>query len=175
MIDKAGKEELIAELVDKIERAASFYLVDFTGLSVADTNAVRAEFSDAECEMKVAKNTLIRIALERSEKFDVAPEHLKGQTAVVVAYDNPIAPAKIIKKVYDKQEKLGLKLAIVEGQTFTGDQLNAVASLPTREDMIAGIVGSLGSPVSGIVGAVNGVIRDLSSVIEEVAKKRDAA
>ena len=73
-----------------------------------------------------------------------------------------------------KAEKPKLKLAVVEGQVFDGSQLKAVSELPTREDMIASIVGSIHAPISGIHGAINAVMRDVAMLVEEVAKKKAA-
>jgi len=102
----------------------------------------------------------------------VSDTALKGSSAIVFAYDDPIAPAKVIRKYFEKDKRPELKIAIIEGQSFDGSQLKAVSELPTREDMIAGIVGSIHAPISGIVGAINAVMRDVASLVEEVAKKQ---
>lgn len=172
MVTKEKKREIVANLTRKLEKTASLYLVDATGLTVAQSGEIRREFRKINAEFKVAKNTLIRRALQDNATFTVPDVSLKGSTAVVFAYDDPIAPAKIIRKYFDKDKKPALKLAIIEGQTFDGSQLKAVSELPSREDMIAGIVGSLHAPISGIVGSINAVMRDVASLVEEVAKKQ---
>ena len=93
---------------------------------------------------------------------------------MILANDDATAPAKIIKKIFDKTGLLGLKAAFIEGQLYDEKQLNLVASLPSRTELMAGILGSLQSPISCIVGSLNAVIRDLASLIEEVAKKKSA-
>ena len=97
------------------------------------------------------------------------------QTAIAFGYEDAVAPGKVIKKIYDKIDKPKFKGAVIEGQFFGENDLKKVASLPSREDMIAAIVGSLNAPASGIVGSISAVIRDLASVIDEVAKKQNAA
>lgn len=172
MVTKEKKREIVAGLVRKLENTKSVYLVDAGGMTVAQSGELRREFRKVNAEMKLAKNTLIRLALKEDGKFTVSDNALKGNTALVFAYDDPIAPAKVIRKYFEKDKKPALKLAIVEGQSFDGSQLKVVSELPTREDMIAAILGSLQAPISGVVGAINAVMRDVASLVEEVAKKQ---
>ncbi|TAE29886.1 MAG: 50S ribosomal protein L10 [Candidatus Kapaibacterium sp.] len=172
MVTKEKKREIVAGLVRKLENSTSLYLMDAGGVTVAQAGAMRQEFRKINAEMKVAKNTLIRLALKEDGKFDVSDTVLKGSTAVVFVYEDPIAPAKLIRKYFEKDKKPALKLAIIEGQTFDGSQLKTVSELPSREDMIASIIGSLHAPISGIVGSINAVMRDVASLVEEVAKKQ---
>ena len=172
MVTKEKKREIVAGLVRQLENTKSMYLVNAGGMTVAQSSELRREFRKVNAEMKLAKNTLIHLALKEDGKFDVAEKVLKGNTAIVFAYDDPIAPAKVIRKYFEKDKKPELKLAIIEGQSFDGSQLKAVSELPTREDMIAGIIGSIHAPISGIVGSINAVMRDVAYLIEEVAKKQ---
>jgi len=176
-MNKQDKEQAVLEIKEKLDKASSIYLTDFSGLTVSETNELRDEFFNAKVEYKVLKNTLIKKALEQSsnafsEQSVKLVEHLKGPTGVIFAYDDPISPAKIIKKFYDKGEKPKLKVAIIEKESYDGKRLNDLASLPTKPEIISSIVGSLQSPISGIVGSINAVIRDLASVIEESLKKQ---
>jgi large subunit ribosomal protein L10 len=171
MVTKEKKQEVVSELVEKIRAASSLYFIDFTGMTVAQDQSFRRELRAKGVGIKVAKNTLILRALAEVGGYEVEEKKLFGQTAVVFGAADVIAPAKIIRQFYDKGEKPKLKLAFVEGQVFDGSQLKAVSELPTREDMIAGIIGSIHAPISGIHGSINAVMRDLIMVIEEVAKK----
>ncbi len=176
---KQDKEQSVLAIKEKLEKASSIYLTDFSGLTVAETNQLRDEFFDAKVEYKVLKNTLVKKALEQKDgKFNAQSEKLgeflKGPTGVIFAFDDPVTPAKIIKKFYDKGEKPKLKLALVENIAYEGKQLNELASLQSKPELIAAIVGSLHAPISGIVGSINAVIRDLASLIEEVGKKQNA-
>ncbi|MCC6866198.1 MAG: 50S ribosomal protein L10 [Ignavibacteria bacterium] len=173
---KQDKEQSVLEIKEKLNSASSIYLTDFSGLTVAESNELRDDLFNAKVEFKVLKNTLVKKALEQSDgKFNSQSEklneHLKGPTGIIFAFDDPVTPAKIIKKFYDKGEKPKLKLALVENVAYESKQLNQLASLPTKPEIISSIVGSLHAPISGIVGAINAVIRDLASVIEEAAKK----
>lgn len=174
MVTKEQKQAIVSELVERMSSASSLYFVDFTGITVAMDQAFRRELREKEATMRVAKNTLILRALAQVGGYAIEESKLFGQTAIIFGSTDAIAPAKVIRKYYEKGEKPKLKLALIEGQVFDGSQLKAVSELPTREDMIAGIVGSLHAPISGIHGAINAVMRDVIMLVEEVAKKQAA-
>lgn len=174
MVTKEQKQAIVADLVVKMTSASSLYFVDFTGMTVAHDQLFRRELSEKDASMRVAKNTLILRALGEIGGYTIDESKLFGQTAIIFGSTDAIAPAKIIRKHFEKGEKPKLKLALIEGQVFDGSQLKAVSELPTREDMIAGIVGSLHAPISGIHGAINAVMRDVIMLVEEVAKKQAA-
>ena len=109
-----------------------------------------------------------------SSHFEKLDEMLHGPTGIIFAKENPVAPAKILKKFFDKLERPKLKIAIVEDSAYDSKQLNTLAALPSKEELISSILSSLDSPASGIVGSVNALMRDLFSVIEEVGKKQAA-
>jgi large subunit ribosomal protein L10 len=93
---------------------------------------------------------------------------------VAFAGENFVAPAKIIKKYFDEKQKLSFRGCYIESAFYGADQLNTIASMPTKEEIMSGIIGSISAPASGIVGVINAVIRDLVSVIDEVAKTKAA-
>lgn len=177
-MNKEQKAESVKEIKELIESSEAMYFMDFAGLTVENVNDLRKEFYKSDIKYKVVKNTLTSRALKDSEKYskhvEKLSELLHGPTGIVFAYKNPGAPAKILKKYADKIDKPKLKIAVVEDEIYDSKQLNTLASLPTKEEVIAGILGSLNSPASGIVGSLNAVMRDLFSVIEEVAKKKAA-
>jgi large subunit ribosomal protein L10 len=176
-MNKQDKEQAVLEIKEKLDKASSIYLTDFSGLTVAETNELRDELFNAKVEYKVLKNTLVKKALEQADgKFHSQSEKLsgflKGPTGIIFAFEDPVSPAKIIKKFYDKGEKPKLKVALVENVAYERKQLNDLAALLSKPEIVSSIIGSLHAPISGIVGALNAVMRDLVSVIEEVSKKQ---
>ncbi len=172
---RSEKEAIIAEVSDKASRAAALYFADFTGVTVAEETELRREFRKSGIEYTVVKNTLARKALEQVAGHDRVFEKLIGPTGIAFSYEDAIAPAKIFKKFSDKTGKLRLKIAVVEKQFFEGVQLDELAKLPSRPELIAGILGSIQSPISGIVGTIHAVMRDLASVIDQIEKKKAQA
>jgi large subunit ribosomal protein L10 len=171
---RSEKEQVIAEVKEKIERASGLYFADFTGITVEEINDLRREFRKVGVDYRVVKNTLARKALESVTGYDGVLEKLERPTAIAFGYDDPVAPAKIIKKFREKNEKLKLKVCVIEHQVFDGSQLDEIAKLPTRPEVIAGILGTIQAPVTGIAGAINAVMRDLVSVLDAIEKKKAA-
>lgn len=178
-MNKNEKQQIVTELKNKLGNASSIYLTDFTGLTVAETNELRDEFHNAKVEYKVIKNTLLEKALTEggeikfSEQLKEIIEVLRGPTGVIFAFDDPVIPAKILKRFSEKIEKPKLKIAVVENIVYDSSKLKTLAAIPSKPEIISSILGSLHSPISGIVNCINAVIRDLASIIEEVAKKKE--
>ncbi len=175
MITLENKKVILANLVERFKNANGFYFVDFKGMKVEDAIRIRREMKKAGVDYKVAKNTLIRKALGELNISVVPDKVLKGETAIIFGSEDPIGPAKILKEQFEKFEKPVFKAAVLEGLFYDNSKLNTIAALPTKQDMLASIVGSLHAPISGIVGAINAVMRDVACLVEEVAKKNNQA
>lgn len=168
------KEKIIEDLKKKISRAQGLYFADFTGITVEEVNSLRNEFYKVGIDYNVVKNTLVKKALASISGYDKVYEKLVGPTAIAFGYDDPVLPAKIIKKFSDKTKKLTVKACVLEKQVYDGSELAAIASMPSRPEMISAILGSIQAPVAGIAGAVNAVARDLVYVIDAIEKKKAA-
>jgi large subunit ribosomal protein L10 len=173
-MNRSDKEAIVAEVVDKASRATAMYFADFSGLTVGEATDLRREFRKAGIEYRVVKNTLARKALEQVTGYDSVYDKLVGPTGIAFSYDDAIAPAKIIKKFSEKSGKLKLKVAVLEKQVFDGSQLDQLSKLPGRAELMAGVVGSIHAPISGIVGAIGALARDLVYVIDAIEKKKAA-
>lgn len=173
---KNKKTEVVAEVAGLLDGASGVYSIDFTGLTVANAIRLRREFKKAGVKYKVAKNTLVKRALNEVGGYDHVIERFVGQTGIAVAYDDPAAPARVLKEFIDPKVGIPkLNFVVIEKEVMEGSQLAAIAAMPSRKDLLGSIVGALNAPASGIVGAINAVMRDLSSVIEEVARKKEGA
>ena len=173
-MNKNEKEEIIAQAKELIKNSTALYLTDYSKINVADISEIRNQFRKDGVKYRVFKNTLFKQALVESGKFEKLADHLEGMTGFAFASTNPVAPAKIIKKYNDTSQKLPLKACYIETQYYDGSKLAELSVLPTKGELIAGILGSLNSPASGIVGSIAAVIRNLVSVIDEVSKKKAA-
>jgi large subunit ribosomal protein L10 len=171
---RTEKEQIIADVAEVAGRAHGMFFTDFSGLTVEQATELRRELRKSGIDYVVAKNTLIRKALEQLGGYDKVFPGLKGPTGVAFAFDDPVAPAKIIQKFSEKHKKLKLKVCVIEHEVYDGSRLAEIALIPSRGDVIAGILGSINAPLAGVPGTVNAVIRELVSVIDELGKKKAA-
>ncbi len=171
---KSEKEEIIAEVRDRVSRAKGMFFTDFTGITVEQATELLREFRKLGVDYKVVKNTLARKALESVTGYDGVYKSLSGPTGIAFSYDDPVTPAKIIKKFHDKNNRLACKACVIDKQVFDGSKLDELSKLPSRGEIISSIIGSIQAPASGIVGAINAVMRDLVGVIDAIEKKKAA-
>jgi large subunit ribosomal protein L10 len=173
-MNRNEKSEIISEIKELLESSTAIYLTDYRGINVEDVSELRNQFRNEGVRYKVFKNTLVKRALDEAGKYEKIADHLTGMTGFAFASTNPLAPAKIINKYFSDKEKLSLKACYVEVEYFDGTQLKTLATLPTKNELIAGILGSINSPVSGIAGAINAVFRDLVSVVDQISQRQAA-
>ncbi len=172
------KYELVSELRDKLQGAEAVFVCEYRGLNVAQATEIRRLVREAGGEMKVAKNTLVRIAL--SEVGMASPEELTvGPNVYVIAPTNSPAVAKALKEFAAKKEN---KAMLIKGGVMGKDVLNldkvlALADLPSRDQLIAMVVGTVAAPLRGLVTVLSGPARGLVTCLSQLADKKgsDAA
>jgi len=156
---KEQKNEVIEVLKDKFSQYNNFYITNTESLSVAQVGKLRRVCFDKQVELKVAKNTLIRKALESidSERFSEVYDNLHGVTALLFS-EHAKEPAIILStfRSESKSEKPQLKAAVIDGSVFVGDsQLEALKTLKSKQDLIGEIIGLLQSPAKKVISALN--------------------
>ncbi len=168
------KEKIVAEVAEVARRSSAMFFTDFSGLTVDQVTELRREFRKSGIQYRVAKNTLIRKALETVGGYDPVFDRLVGPTGVAFAFEDPIAPAKVIQKFAEKHNKLSLKVCMIEKQVYDGSRLADLAKMPSRKEIIASLLGTFEAPVVAIPGLINSLLGDVVSVIGEVEKKKAA-
>ncbi len=173
-MDKNEKVEGVAQIKSMIENSTGMYLVDYSGVNVEDINQLRREFLNENITYKVFKNTLLKRALQDIGGYEEFEPLLVGMTGIAFSGENFAAPAKIIKNYFKTKKKFSFKGSYLESQFYDAEQLDVLASMPTKEEIMASIVGSIAAPASGIVGAINAVMRDLVGVVDAISNKQAA-
>lgn len=168
-----AKIAVVNEMKEKLQSAQGAVLVGFTGLSVADVTKLRRKFREGNVEYKVIKNTLTRIAANEVG-YEGLSEFLEGQTALAYSTEDAVAPAKILKEFIKetKTEALTVKVGICDGQVIDAAGVEALANLPSREELLAKLVGSMQAPISGLVNVLQGNIRNMVYVLDAVRAKK---
>ena len=153
----AEKQQVVAELAEKLKSAASGVLVNYSGITVEDDTKLRAALRNAGVEYKVMKNTLTGRACEMVGFGDMK-QYLEGMTALAISASDPIAPAKILKEYADKVESFEIKAGFIDGGVIDANAVNDLASIPSKEVLIAKMLGSLQFPISGLAVALQAVV-----------------
>jgi large subunit ribosomal protein L10 len=169
---KSEKEQLVAELKTKIKGAQALYYTDFTGLNVKRMTDLRRRLRKANVEYVVIKNTL---ALRAVNESGLVGERLKGPTGLVVAKD-PVAAAKVITDfAKENDKKPTVKGGVFEGKKIDVAQVTKLASMPSREQMLAELGAGLQSPMAAFVGALSGVLYMFAGVLEGLRTQKEGA
>ncbi len=147
------KQTAVAEIKAKLEKAHSFVMVDYRGMTVAEVTELRNQFRKSGCEYAVLKNTLLKLALKEMgiEGFDA---ELNGPTAVAFGMEDAVSPAKVVKDFIEKTKKGTIKCGFVDGEKLDVKGVEALASIPPRDVLIAKVMGSLMSAVTKFVYVV---------------------
>lgn len=168
------KKRVTEDLTRVLEEAGAVYLTDFSGLDVASMTELRARLRREGVGYRVAKNTLMRRALDGLEDYPDLGEHLTGPTGLVLGGEDPVVPAKLVKQfASEHDDRPRVKVGVVGRKTLSAEEVGRLAELPTREELIASIMGSLTASVSGIVGVLEGLIRDIAHMAHAAAEKRE--
>lgn len=173
-MNKSEKEQAVAKIQEKVSKAQGMFFTDFAGIKVEQMTELRREFRKSGIEYTVVKNTLAKKALQNVSGYDKVLDKLVGPTGIAFAYNDPAAPAKIIQKFREKNEKFSLKVCVIEKQVYDGSKLKELASMPLRAEVVAGILGSINSPITGVIGTINAVLRDVVGVLGAIEQKKAA-
>lgn len=168
----ADKEREVAELTELIDRSKSIYLTDFQGMNVELATKMRRRLREAKVEYRVAKNTLTKRALKAHGVESLHP-YLEGPTGIAFGTDE-VSAAKVLAEFAREFEKPALKAAYVAGQVYGPDGIKALALLPPREILLGQFIGTLRSPMQGVVGALSASLRKMVLVIDAVGKNKQA-
>ncbi len=162
----AKKAETLDEIQDKVSRSTIAISTGYRGLKVSEMTALRRRMREAGVEVAVVKNTLLRIASERAGKADLF-KIVEGPTAMIFSYGDPAVAAKAVTEyVRTARNALTIQGAFLEGEVFQGAQVTELASLPSREQLIAQFVGGMQSPIQTFAGLISATVREFAGLVD---------
>ena len=168
---KIAEVELLTE---KLQAAQSLVMADFTGLSVLQMTDFRAKCRAQKVECRVVKNRLAKIAADAAD-LAVVKDKLTGPTAFIFGPESQVDPAKMVIEFAKEHKALTVKGGVVDGEFIDAEQVVALSKIPGWDELIAQMMGSINSPVTGLALVLNGVMGGLARVIDAVAKQKDGA
>ena len=175
----SAKQAVVAQLKEQLESAKGVVLTSYKGLTVAQDTELRRELREAGVSYHVVKNTMLRIAAKEAG-IEGIEEHLEGTTAFAFSTEDAVAPAKVICGFIKKNKLEDAELRTVkggrgEGKVIGVDEVKALAALPSREELIAKLLGSMNAPISNTVNVLQGVIRNAVYVLDAIRSQKESA
>ena len=159
------KQPVVQAIAEDIKDAASVVLVDYRGLTVAEDTALRKQLREAGVIYKVCKNTMMKRAFEGTD-FAALDEHLEGPSAIAISKDDATAPARIIAKFAKTAPKLEMVSGVVEGNYYDKAGMEALANVPSREELLGKLLGSIQSPIANLARVLNQIAESKGGAAE---------
>lgn len=167
------KEQIVAEIKENISNSDVAIMTQYVGMNVAQATELRKKLREAGAQFKVYKNTLARLAL-RELDLESAADMMEGPTSWAFCKD-PVAPAKILKDFAKDVQFVAMRGGILTGSVVSAAQLEALADLPSREQLIAQVVGTIAMPLRNTVGVLSALPRNLVNALDQIRKQKEEA
>ena len=159
------KQPVVQAIAEDVKDATSVVLVDYRGLTVAEDTALRKQLREAGVIYKVCKNTMMKRAFEGTD-FAALDEHLEGPSAIAISKDDATAPARIIAKFAKTAPKLEMVSGVVEGNYYDKAGMEALANVPSREELLGKLLGSIQSPIANLARVLNQIAESKGGAAE---------
>lgn len=168
-MNRDEKAQQITELKDKLHKSAAIVLADYRGLTVPAVTALREEFRKQQCEYKIYKNTLVKLAI-KGTPMEKMGKYLEGPTALIYSWDSPSAAAKIARDFAKGNEKFKIKGGYLEGNILDEKGVHASADMPGKDELRATLLATLVAPATNLVRTLNAGAQNFAFVVD--ARKR---
>ena len=156
----------------KLEKAKAVYFTDYLGLDVVSITQLRKEFVMKDVEFTIAKNTLIKLAAKEAGMSGI-DDFLKGPTAMAVSYEDPTNPAQVIKDFLKDFDKPSVKGMILDGEVFDANEFERIANLPSKDQLLSKLVGMLNSPMAKLSSTLGSPVSGLLGALEQLNSKKE--
>ncbi len=173
-MNRDKKSEVVRELATKLAASPNLYLTDFTGIAVKPMTELRRKLRVAGVDYVVVKNTLALRALKEASVSGL-DDQIRGPTGFVFAGADPMTAAKILAAFQKEHESLAVRAGLVDGRTVTAAEVKRLASLPSRDELMAQLGGAFQAPMQGFVGAVSSLLYQFVGAVEALRAQRASA
>jgi len=175
VLSKDSKKEILKDLIAKLKESKGVVLTDYQGMNVSQISSLRNELKEKKVEFKIVKNTLIEKASEELNVDDLTKD-LIGCTAMAFCSDDGIAPARLLKEYFEKNKiDLKIKSGLIDGRVFSSEKIIEIASLPSKDVLIAQMINGVKSPLYSLVFILQGPLRGLIYTLEAVKRQKEKA
>ncbi len=174
MLTREEKEKMKDEIAEALKQAELVVVTDYRGLNVEAINNLRGRLRNEQCRFRVTKNTMNRWAC-REAGFEQLEEYFEGPTAIAYADEDPVAAAKVFNEFAKENENLGIKGGGLSGQLVSPERIKELGEIPSREILLAKVVGGFQAPITGLAGALQGTISQLVYTVDAVRRQKESA
>lgn len=165
------KKAVVEEIAEQLNSANAVYITKYTGMSVSDMGELRGEFRNGNVRFKVYKNTLVKRAMDTIGGYDELYPHLEDQNGFAFVEEELAAPAKVLKNYIKEHNKPQFKAALIDGDYYGEDQLDTLAAMKSKNEVIGDILGLLMAPVSNVVSGLQAQGETIAGAVQTIAEK----
>jgi large subunit ribosomal protein L10 len=171
-LDRSRKEQVVAELQEKLKDVKLAILADYSGLNVLKITELRNELRKSDAEIRVIKNTLFKLASKDLE-FNLFDDHLKGPLALIMNFGDVVEPTKVLVDFAKKNAALELKVGVMNGAFLTKEQIQTLSELPSREVLLGKLLSVMVGAQTSLVTVLSGVPRQFVQLLEAYRVKKE--
>lgn len=174
-VTRQKKEETVAQLQETLGSLKLMVMTDYRGLTVPEITELRGKLRESGVSYAVTKNTLLRIAAKNTPNLqDIDPSAFTGPMALAISTEDEVEPARVVFQYAKKHDALEIVGAVTgEGRLLTPAEVKALATLPTREQLIAQVVGTIAAPLTGLVGVMGANVRGIVTVLNAIKETKE--
>lgn len=173
-MDLNGKKQIVEDLHERLKKASIVVLTDYKGLNVESLTKLRQQLREAGVEYKVVKNTFLRRASENTGAAAIS-DYYEGPSAIAFSYSDPVAPAKVLTKFAETNDKLEIRVAALDGRILNFEDLKALSKLPSREVLLSQVLSAMQAVPTNFVSVLSAVPRSLVNVVNAIKDKKEAS
>lgn len=173
-VTRQKKEQVLQDLISRFGKAKAVVFTEFRGLGVKEFEGLRDTLRKSNIDLRVAKKTLIQKASKETGFPEIHESALEGPISVAFSYDDPISPCKLLHTFSKSHEALQIKGGFIEGKLLLRDEIQRLAMLPSREQLLAQFVGTLKAPINGFYGVLHGTLQKFVLVLNALKDKKAA-
>lgn len=168
------KQQVVKDLHDKLSKSKIVILTDYKGLNVEAVTKLRSELRKDNVEYQVAKNTLLKRASEGTDA-ELLKDYFKGPSAIAFSLEEPVSPAKILSKFAEENDKLEIKIGVLDGKLVDINGIKALSSLPSKEVLLSQVLSAMNGVPTSFVRVLSGVPRGLLNVLQAIRDQKESA
>lgn len=164
------KEELLSKYKDLLETKSGYLIVNSDKLDTSTVTKLKIQLKDAGANYTVIKNSIFKVALQEAEQ-PLQAQEFDGPTAIITFEEDPTAPAKLVKQTQKETELMDPKGGVFEGEFLTAERVMQLAEIPSKEQLLGMLVGTMSAPLSGFMNAVTGNVKGFTVALSEMSQK----